>query len=286
VIVERQSLVAEVPADLRVERFEVACLAQGFTPGPLSEADPHAPLSAALRARAGRRSLLYGDLWDRVLALEAELPGGRTFRTRGAPRAATGPDLCRTVLEGRGRYGEVRRVWMRLWPSPRERRHLCAGAPDLPAALAATARLVRAGARPAEVEVEGSSRDARIVLRIEGDPVLVGAEVAVARKALEGAGLRLEEGGTLGVAAGGAEPDASAPVVIEAPWSRIPSVVGEMLDRIGAGMPGPARLAWLGHEAAGVAFPWPRGIERPPAPRPREPAILGDLEKALARRCR
>jgi FAD/FMN-containing dehydrogenase len=279
-IVDPRSLIAEVAADLTVERFEVGCLSKGLTPGPLSDADPQGSLSAAILRRAGRRSPRYGELWDRVLALEAELPGGHVVTTKGAPRAATGPDVTRTILEARGRLGRVRKLWVRLRPAPRERVHLSAEV-GFAEGLRALAALWRAGMRPAEVRLEGRLSAARLAILLEGDPALVVAEVALARRALGALGVTPVEGAAAPAAPPAA--DEAPPLLVEAPWSSLPARVAEELTRLGDG--GPARLAWQSHEAAGVAIPWPRGIEPLQARRALAEALLASVAEALERRC-
>jgi FAD/FMN-containing dehydrogenase len=282
---EKRSLTAEAAVETRLSELRAACAAQGLWPGPLSDLAPEATLGAALLARADRRSVRYGELWDRVLALEAELPGERVVRTRAAPRAATGPDLTRTLLEARGRLGNVRIVWLRLWPAPRERALLRVEA-ALPALVAGAARLLRAGVRPAEVDLEGCSRGGRLLLALEGEPALVAAEACVARRALEAAGLAAAD------AAAPAEAEkpkkaASPPetIAVEGAWSELPGLLAQAMDRFAATQLAPARLVWLTHEAAGLACPAPKGYAPEPRERTRADELAAELAMALVRRC-
>jgi FAD/FMN-containing dehydrogenase len=279
---EGRSLIVEVPTSQTLERLEAACLSRGLTPGPLTGADPKDTLAAALHRRVGRCSPLYGDLWDRVLSVEAELPGGRTLRTRAAPRMATGPDIGRTLLEARGRLGSIRTVWLRLFAAPRERVQLRARASDLPAAVTALGRLLREGARPAEVELCGALDSAELMLRFEGEAGLCAAERDLARHALAAFDLSVEEVPPTRPAATGQS--AAVPFTVHAPWSRLAGEIRRALSELGARMPGPARLVWMTHDAAGIDLPWPPGMKPFSTTRPRAEALLDAVAQALERR--
>ena len=284
---ERQSLLAQTPASERLERVESACSAQGMTLGPVSDCDPEATLAQALLGRAGRRSPRYGELWERVLSLGAAFPGGRTLLTKGAPRAATGPDVTRTVLEARGKLGAIEQVTLRLRPSPRERGFFAARAPSLYYALDATRAVLHAGALASEVSVEGTPSAARLVLRFEGDAVLVAADLALCKRRLASfTALEPSETATLLTSESRtAEPEAGPPLLVEASWSSLREALDGAFSSLGSAFVGTARLRWLAHEGAGVELPWPRGVEPVAAPHALADDYLGRIAAALARRC-
>ena len=280
--IEKRSRTVEAPVETRLCELRAACVAQGLWPGPLVDLSPETTLGAALLARADRRSVRYGELWDRVLALEAELPGERLLRTRAAPRAATGPDLTRTILEARGRLGSVRVAWLRLWAVPGERGLLQLEG-SLAVLISGTARVLRAGVRPAEVDLQGGRQGGRLLLAFEGDPALVAAEMGVARRVLEKAGLA-----PAAVAEAQKVPAVSAlleTIPVEGAWSELPALAARALERLDATETAPARLVWLTHEAAGLKFPAPRGSTPEPRERTRADEIKAEIALALVRRC-
>ena len=284
--IDRQSLVAEIEADERLDRIEAACLAQGTTLGPVSDIDASATLLAALTQRSGRRSPRYGELWDRILSLEAEFPGGKHLVTKGAPRAATGPDIARTVLEARGQLGRITKVQARLKAAPRERTLLRATAVDLPHALAAVRNVLHAGALAAEISLarEAGGAPAHLAMRFEGDPVLVAADTLLAKRALAATeGVVVDEDPAFSPIDGALVPvaatDASkAARVVSALWSALPAA----LTAADAG-----RVIAIAHEGATLLVEdvGARTVVGGEAIGPLARDYLGRIADALARRC-
>jgi hypothetical protein len=285
--VDPKSLVAEVGVGERLDRLEAALLARGTTLGPLSGADAPLPPAAAtlgdaLRARAGRLAPRYGELWDRVLSVEALFPRGRVLVTKGVPRAATGPDIARTVLEARGQLGEIRKVWLRLRPAPQRRDVVRARAAALAAGLDALGALFRAGLLPGEVALEASAEGAILRVALEGEVLVVDAERKVLERAWAILGVECTpEPSSRGALERVRDLDPANGTLVERLWSEWPGAL-KLLGEEGAAAAN-VRLVAARHEGAtleirglvGEVEMSPTGAER----------TLAQIADALARRC-
>lgn len=285
--IDERSLIAQAPVEERLDRLEAALLARGATFGPLPDIAASASLADAVRLRAGRCAPRYGDVWDRVAALEAVFPGGRVVVTKGSPRAATGPDVTRTILEARGRLGEIRKVWLRLLPAPKRRERLRLETQSFGRALVALGSVLHSGARPAEVALTGTSERATLTLRFEGDGLLVDADVALSKRrvaALAGVALVDDSADATAPAGEGAAPANAC--LVEAPWSELPGALSAAVAPWGdEGTRAPMRLLAVMHEGALVEVACPQGWrsgEVTPSPAAR---FVERIQEALARRC-
>ena len=286
--VDSKSLLAQVSVDERLDRLEAALLAQGATFGPVPELPATATIGDAIRARAGRCTPRHGEVWDRVAALEAVFPGGRVVTTKGSPRAATGPDITRTLLEARGQLGEIRKVWLRLLPAPKRRERLVVRAESFGQALVALGVVQHSGARAVEVSLSGTRSAARMVLRFEGDPILVDAELALAKRLVSAlVGVSLEEATSASARSAllDAQPESRDALLLEAPWAELSARLGEVFERLGASFDGVLRVVAVMHEGAVIAVPWPEGVPREDTPLPSIPPHVARIRESLVRRC-
>jgi alkyldihydroxyacetonephosphate synthase len=140
---------------------------------------------------AGQLSNRYGKIEDLVVGLDVALPGGRTVRTGGAPRAAAGPDLTQLFVGSEGTLGVITGSRLRVRPAPRHEARAAYGFPTWEAGMEACRRILRRGANPAvlrlydAVESDRSYQtgDANVLLVLdEGDEVTVEANLTIVRQ--------------------------------------------------------------------------------------------------------
>ncbi len=137
---------------------------------------------------AGQLSNRYGKAEDMVIGLDVILADGRRLTTGGNARQAVGPDLTQLFVGSEGTLGVITGARMRLHPAPVVEARSAYGFDTFAEGLDACRRILRRGATPAAlrlydaIEADRSwSTGERSVLLVldEGDPVLVGAAMAV-----------------------------------------------------------------------------------------------------------
>ncbi len=141
----------------------------------------------------------YGAIRDLVLGLRVVLPNGRRLRYgRPVVKNVAGYDMAKLFIGAYGTLGLISEVTLRVMPLPRARRSLLAPVGNLATGLAlgqalldlsfvASGVLLCAGcSRPAEMPASPYL----LAFTAEGHPQDVAAELAAARAALEGAGIR------------------------------------------------------------------------------------------------
>ena len=173
---------------------EAAANDAGFTIGHFPSSIMCSTVGGWVAARgAGQLSTRYGKAEDLVVAVEAVLPDGTVWRTRPAPRTASGPDLWRLLAGAEGTLGVITEVTLRLHPLPETREFGGWLFPSLTAGVEALRQVLRSGARPAVLrlydELDTSlvlggqglavGEGALLVAVCEGDERVVTAEHAV-----------------------------------------------------------------------------------------------------------
>ena len=116
IVIDRVSLLADVPASLTLEACEAQLRTHGLTLG-LEAADTSLTVGAWLARGAPGARDPWLDPADHLLAgLEAELHDGRVLTVRPSPRRAVGPDLVALVVGAEERFAKVTRAWLRVHP--------------------------------------------------------------------------------------------------------------------------------------------------------------------------
>jgi alkyldihydroxyacetonephosphate synthase len=190
VSVDDRSLVIEVRPGTFGPDLEAALAAHGLTLGHWPQSMEISTVGGWLACRgAGQYSTRYGKIEDMVAGVEVVLADGRTIRTGGAPRAATGPDLTQLFVGSEGTLGVITRAWLRVHPSPPAERRRAFGFPSWEAGVEACRRILRRGATPAVLRLydeaesqrnHGTAGDVAVLLVLdEGDPVVIDATLAV-----------------------------------------------------------------------------------------------------------
>jgi alkyldihydroxyacetonephosphate synthase len=118
----------------------------------------------------------YGAMGDQVLGLEAVLPTGELFRTRGVPKAA-GPALHHLLIGAEGTLGIITQAVLEVYPSPELRSLHALEFPSFEAGFEAAQTMYSVGLRPALLdfaeefrpgESNGAPHDVELYLGFEG----------------------------------------------------------------------------------------------------------------------
>lgn len=155
----------------------------------------------------GPRAFKYGVTKQYVLGLEAVLPNGNVIRTGGkVVKNVVGYDLTQLLVGSEGTLAILTKITLRLIPKPPAHATLRATFEDVPRAVDAVSRLVRARVLPAALElVDGeclaavsqylggralapAGTGALLLIEVDGLPVQVAAEAKRVAEACRAAG--------------------------------------------------------------------------------------------------
>ncbi|HLK41081.1 MAG TPA: FAD-linked oxidase C-terminal domain-containing protein, partial [Polyangiaceae bacterium] len=115
-VLDRQSMLARAGADLSVAELDLRLGADGFTLDATAPEDGPNVGEWLARGAPGSRDPWLDPVDHRIAGLDATLPDGRALRIPPAPRRSVGPDLTALFVGGGGRFGEIRRAWLRVHP--------------------------------------------------------------------------------------------------------------------------------------------------------------------------
>ena len=167
------NLLATVEVGIVGQTLEGALAERGYTLGHFPGSARCSTLGGFLASRSvGQLSTKYGRISDLVVSLVAVLPDGAVFRTRTAPRSATGPNLNQVLLGTQGTLGVLVQATLRVRKAPAAAHFRAFTFADVPAGLAAMRRVLQTGARPAVLRLHDPEETARIVARphLDGAP--------------------------------------------------------------------------------------------------------------------
>lgn len=143
------SLFVEAEAGVRVERLEEMLGRHGLTLGRVHPRAAMRSVGAGLaRNLLVRRSIAFGDLRDLCFAARGLLANGAPLETRPVPRSATGPEVDRSLVGCRGRWGIITRATLRVGVRPTLSECVAYRFDDLEAAINGARRTLRRGVRP------------------------------------------------------------------------------------------------------------------------------------------
>ena len=137
---------------------------------------------------AGQLSNRYGKIEDLVVGLDVVLADGTQLTTGGNARASAGPDLNQLFVGSEGTLGIITGARFRVHPSPGEPVNAAYGFTSFHDANDACRRILQRGARPAVLRVYDDIESDRshgtgdlhvLLVRNEGDPAIVAAEMAI-----------------------------------------------------------------------------------------------------------
>jgi alkyldihydroxyacetonephosphate synthase len=124
--VDTKSRLVTVGAGVTGPHLRAALQKSGFLLGHEPQSHDISTVGGWVATRAcGQLSARYGGIERLVAGLEAVLPGGRTIRTKVAPRRSVGPDIGGLMLGSEGTLGIVTEVTLRVTPIPEERSDAC-----------------------------------------------------------------------------------------------------------------------------------------------------------------
>ena len=183
--VDDTSLVVDVRPGTFGDRFEAELQESfGLTVGHWPQSMALSTVGGWLACRgAGQYSTRYGKIEDIVVGLDVALADGRTLRTGGHPRQATGPDLNQLFVGSEGTLGIIPGARLAAHPVPHHQVRGAWSFPDFAAGLEASRRILRRGATPAVLRLYdgvesdrnyGVGTDRNVLLALdEGDPYVV-----------------------------------------------------------------------------------------------------------------
>ncbi len=175
-----------------------------FAPDPASVKFSTVGGNAATCA-GGMRAVKYGVTRDHILGIEAVLPGGETILTGGRThKNVAGLDLTRLLVGSEGTLAFFTRLFLKLLPLPQATATLALAYPSVDAALTACADVFKAGILPVAMELLAreamvavsrisavpwpESAGAALIVRLDGSPAAVAADVKLLEAATAPAG--------------------------------------------------------------------------------------------------
>ncbi|MGH2697991.1 MAG: FAD-binding oxidoreductase [Actinomycetota bacterium] len=118
----------------------------------------------------GQLSAGYGGIERLVAGLEAVLPGGRTVRSKVAPRSSTGLDLAALMLGSEGTLGIVTEITLRVSPLPQTRVDACVRFEHMRDAIAACRNLAQSRLAPTLVRAYDAEDAVLFTMTLEDPP--------------------------------------------------------------------------------------------------------------------
>ncbi|MFZ4669966.1 MAG: FAD-binding oxidoreductase [Microthrixaceae bacterium] len=202
---------------------------------------------------AGQMSTRYGKIEDIVVGLDVALADGRTLRTGGHPRQATGPDLTQLFVGSEGTLGVITGARLAAHPLPTYERRGAWSFASFADGLAAARQVLRRGATPAVIRLYdgvesdrnyhvGLERNVLLVLD-EGDPAIVDGMFSVVDEVCAGAerlddalvdhwlAKRNDVAALEALISGGLVVDT---MEISGPWTTLPGIYRAAVDAISA----------------------------------------------------
>lgn len=187
------SLVVTAEAGVRGPQLEEALAHEGMTLGHVPQSFDLSTLGGWISTKAtGQLSTRYGGIEDRLLGLTGVLADGTVVSSKASPRASAGPDWWRMFVGSEGTAGIVTEATLACHPVPESHRWIGTAVESFESGLDLLRRLVHSGLRPSVARLYDQAdaalnfgrlgiADPVVILRFEGSPVLVDAEVSVAK---------------------------------------------------------------------------------------------------------
>ncbi|MET0623793.1 MAG: FAD-linked oxidase C-terminal domain-containing protein [Pyrinomonadaceae bacterium] len=264
---EPADLVATAEAGMTLADFnrEVGRAGQWL---PLDPPGAHAATLGGVVATGapGAQAFGYGAPRSHVLGMRVALAGGRLIRVGGrVVKNVAGYDLCKLFNGSRGTLGVILEITFRLRPRPRREATLVARSEDLGELLGAARALAVSQLLPVAVELlsprvaqevgasgEGEARDFVMLARFAGTESAVEYQLARAAELVAGASKavdaeRVEDDESLWARLTSARRGGGDGLVWRA--GLLPSALGGLLTKLGAGGEGARATAW--HAGAG-----------------------------------
>jgi alkyldihydroxyacetonephosphate synthase len=230
--VDTRSRLVTVGAGVTGPQLRTALESSGYLLGHEPQSHDISTVGGWVATRAcGQLSAGYGGIEALVAGLEAVLPGGRTIRTKIAPRRSVGPDIGALMLGSEGVLGIVTEVTLRVTPIPEIRMDACLRFDHMRDAIAACRALAQSRLSPTLVRAYDAEDTVLLTMGLEDPPT--GPLLLMSFEG-DDASVRAEAAVSL---AGGERLDDS---IVAHWWSHRNAAVGEYTKNMsGAGLLGP-----------------------------------------------
>lgn len=151
---DEHSLIVHVQAGLSGIELEKILNTRDLTLGDFPAESLASTIGGLLSVRTpGKSTRRHGTFEDTVLGISAVLSGGKTLRTRVAPRRASGPDLARVICGSEGSLGIITSAELRIHKRPESRLLVAYKLPSFSEALTAVRIALREEASPAAMRI-------------------------------------------------------------------------------------------------------------------------------------
>ncbi len=151
---DEQSLIVHVQAGMTGSALEKVLNTRDLTLGDFPIDALNSSIGGLLSVRTpGKSTRRHGTFEDTVLGISAVLSGGKTLRTRVAPRRASGPDLARVICGSEGSLGIITSAELRIHKRPESRLLAAYKIPNFSDALTAVRMALREEASPAALRI-------------------------------------------------------------------------------------------------------------------------------------
>ncbi len=151
---DEQSLIVHVQAGMTGSALEKVLNTRDLTLGDFPINALNSSIGGLLSVRTpGKSTRRHGTFEDTVLGISAILSGGKTLRTRVAPRRASGPDLARVICGSEGSLGIITSAELRIHKRPESRLLAAYKIPNFSDALTAVRMALREEASPAALRI-------------------------------------------------------------------------------------------------------------------------------------
>ena len=169
--VDSKSRLVTVGAGVTGPRLRAALQKSGFLLGHEPQSHDISTVGGWVATRAcGQLSARYGGIERLVAGLEAVLPGGRTIRTKVAPRRSVGPDIGGLMLGSEGTLGILTEVTLRVTPIPVERSDACIRFDHMKDVIAACRALAQSRLSPTMVRAYDPEDSVLLTMSFDDPP--------------------------------------------------------------------------------------------------------------------
>ena len=169
--IDTKSRLVTVGSGVTGPQLRTALEQSGFMLGHEPQSHDISTVGGWVATRAcGQLSARYGGIEDLVAGLVAVLPGGRTIRTKVAPRRSVGPDIGALMLGSEGTLGIVTEVTLRVTPIPESRADACLRFDHMKDAIAACRALAQSRLAPTMVRAYDAEDTVLLTMNLEDPP--------------------------------------------------------------------------------------------------------------------
>ena len=169
--VDTKSRLVTVGAGVTGPNLRAALQKSGFLLGHEPQSHDISTVGGWVATRAcGQLSARYGGIERLVAGLEAVLPGGRTIRSKIAPRRSVGPDIGGLLLGSEGTLGIVTEVTLRVTPIPEERSDACLRFDHMKDVIAACRALAQSRLSPTMVRAYDPEDSVLLTMSLDDPP--------------------------------------------------------------------------------------------------------------------